>query len=157
MSARNIAGGLARGNIRSDNMPLKPMVHPNWATELLQQVCKDESRSFKKSPKFNWGYSRVSKFSSGHYNPRSNVIRVVQGTSGEDHKQVLLHEICHWLTRPRGSTKRVFFYGERRKKKNWHGKKFYVKLNQLLTRYDCLTTAYRERENSYMKRSANYL
>lgn len=131
------------------------MVQPNWATELLEQVCKDENRS--KKPKIKWSSCKTRKSSSGRYNPRTNTIKVRVGTSGEDHKQVFLHEICHWLTRPRGSRKIIYFYGERRKKLNWHGKRFYLKLNQLLTRYDCLTQKYREREGRYKLRSINYL
>lgn len=126
---------------------------PDWADQLLIQVMKDEGRS--KRPKISWGISKVNKGSSGHYSPSYNTIRVLAGTTGEDHRQVFLHEICHWLTKPR--QKRIYFYGERRKKKNWHGKRFYTKLNSLLITYDCLTTQYVERENRYKKNSVLYL
>ncbi len=133
------------------------MVEPTWATELLLKVCEDEGRSLRRRPKVNWGVSKVSKESSGRFNPRTNTIRVVVGVAGDDHKQVFLHEICHWLTQPRGSKRRIYFYGERRKKHLWHGKRFYLKLHELLERYGCLTEEYRKREGGYMKRSVNYL
>lgn len=131
------------------------MTLPLWASELLSQVCKDEGRS--KKPKVKWFISEYQSESNGHYYPRQKEVFVRAGTSGDDHKQVFLHELCHWLTQPRGAGKRVFFYGEKRKKKSWHNKRFYRKLNELLTRYDCLTEEYRSREHDYMKRSVNYL
>lgn len=121
------------------------MIAPEWATELLLQVCKDEGRS--KKPKLSWGYSK-SKYrrgSSGHFEPWSNTIRVMDHEYSTDQRQVFLHEICHWLIQPRGKSRAV------------HGKRFYLKLSQLLSRYDCLTQEYREREARYMKRSVNYL
>lgn len=135
------------------------MVEPIWATELLLKVCEDEGRS--KKPKINWGYSTSSwrMGSSGNYSRYTNTIRVVTKKSipySVEQKQVFLHEICHWLTKPR-RVKRVYFYGERRQKRAAHGKRFYSKLHELLVRYDCLTTEYQEREARYMKRSVNYL
>jgi hypothetical protein len=123
------------------------MKEPTWATELFLQVCEDEGRS--KKPKIDWGYSKTRRGTSGHYNPWRKKIRVLSGYVGNDHKQVFLHEICHWLTQPRG--------WKRAGRRTWHGKRFYLKLHELLTRYDCLTTEYQVREANYMKRSVNYL
>lgn len=123
------------------------MKEPTWATELFLQVCKDEGRS--KKPKINWGYSKARRGSSGNYNPWRKTIRVLSGYEGHDHKQVFLHEICHWLTQPRGWKKR--------RRKSWHGKRFYTKLNELLIRYDCFNEQYQKREFRYKTRSIAYL
>ena len=128
---------------------------PLWASELLDQVCKDEGRS--KRPKVKWFVSKYRDGSSGNYKPRTKAIFIRAGTTGDDHKQVFLHELCHWLTPPRGVSQRVFFWGERPKRKSYHNKRFYLKLNELLKRYDCLTEEFREREHRYKKRSVNYL
>jgi hypothetical protein len=125
-----------------------------WAVELLSQVCKDEGRS--KKPKVHW-INSGHQFSGGNYNPRKNLIRIRMGQMGNDHKQVFLHEIAHWLTRPRGSMRKVFFWGEKIKRKNWHGKRFYKKLNELLIRYDCFTDEYKARELDYKPRAAIHL
>jgi len=126
---------------------------PNCMEILLSQVMKDEGRS--KKPKLYWRNSTTREESSGRYNPRSNRIAITTGTKGDDHEQVFLHEICHWLTRKK--VKRIFFYGEKRKKRSFHNKRFYTKLHILLERYGFLTEAYRKREAEYMKRSVNYL
>jgi len=120
------------------------------AGELYAQVLKDEGRSNK--PSIIWRASQSSwrKLSSGHYNPWKKRIVITAGTDGTDHKQVLLHEIAHWLTQPRG-------WRIRTKKRCWHGKRFYTKLNQLLNRYNCFTPEYAVRENGYMPRSAKLL
>lgn len=124
------------------------MNEPIWATELLQQVCIDEGRS--KKPKIKWRNYKTRPSTGGLYNPKKNRITIIAGTKGNDHKQVFLHEVCHWLTRPRGW--RIVY-----NRRNWHGKRFYKKLHDLLIRYDCLTTEYQEREANYKKRSVNYL
>lgn len=131
------------------------MKEPKWATNLLDQVCKDEGRS--KKPKFKWFVSKYRSSTSGYYSPRRRIIFIREGTLGKDHKQVLLHEICHWLTQPRGSSQRVFFFGDKRKRRSFHNKRFWLKLKELLTKYDCLTNEYRVRENGYKKNSVNYL
>jgi hypothetical protein len=130
------------------------MREPKWASELYAQVCKDEGRSLKKAPKLNWGYSQLRwrVGSSGHYSPWEHHIRVVTKkviAYDIEQKQVFLHEICHWLTQPRN--------WRTGKKRAWHGKRFYTKLNLLLTKYDAKTDSWKEREGHYMKRSVNYL
>ena len=126
---------------------------PEWANDLLDRVLTDEKRSRK--PKISWGVSKVSRLSSGNYNPYKRRIRIVTGTEGSDHQQVFLHEICHWLQHR--NPKRIYFYGEKRKRGWSHNKRFYLKLKELLVRYDCLTEEYRKREHNYMKRSVDYL
>ena|SRR3990167_1429059 len=126
---------------------------PLWVNELLDQILIDEGRS--KKPKVKWVVSSIHSQSSGKYKPQRRTIRVVAGIEGSDHKQVFLHEIVHWLQHR--NPKRVYFYSERRRKRSFHNKRFYLKLKELLVRYDCLTEKYREREHNYMKRSSNYL
>lgn len=128
------------------------MSTPDWADDLLLQVCKDEGRNPKRKPTIKWVHTtgwRYKRSSGGNYRPEDNLIRILTREGHADQKQVLLHEICHWLTRPR----QTGWYGKR----NWHGKRFYIKLKVLLMRYDCLTDEYRDREHRYKKGSVNYL
>lgn len=131
------------------------MEEPKWATDLLQEVCLYEGRTNK--PRISWCNSTSiwRHGCGGNYDPCDHQIRIVVYQNADDVKQVFLHEVCHWLTRPR--TKRIYFYGEKPKRRNWHNKRFYLKLHDLLTRYDCLTEEYRKREAEYKKRSVNYL
>jgi hypothetical protein len=122
---------------------------PDWVKKLYDQVCEDEGRSKTRRPKLFWTYSKVNTGTSGRFFARQNWIRIVAGTRGDDHKQVFLHEIAHWLTKPRGWKKKWRYNG--------HSKRFWKKLDELLIRYDCKTKEYCTREYGYMKRSELYL
>ena len=63
------------------------------------------------------------------------------GTDEHEQKQVLLHELAHWLGR-----------------RKWHhNKKFWLLLKDLLIYCDLYTDKYKEREFEYMKKSQTYL
>jgi len=124
---------------------------PTWATQLLLQVCKDEGRS--KAPDLIWKYNRYG--SCGYYSPwkgnkQAGLICIKTKEGDTQEKQVLLHEVSHWLTRP-NKWKIVS------KRRTWHNKRFYLKLDELLKRYNCWTIEYQNRELRYKSRGARFM
>ena len=121
---------------------------PRWVFPFLFQICKDENRSTRECPDVVWK-TTDKKYSSGCYMDRANLIKINTGQDTTDLTQTFLHEVCNWLVKPRNwkaSRRRV-----------WHGRRFYTKLNELLHRYGCFTEENRRRENRYMKTSVHLL
>jgi hypothetical protein len=79
---------------------------PDWAVKIVEEVCAEHNRTI---PGLKFRQSRKHALSSGSMWFKSNRIVVTFGTSGSDHKQVLLHELAHFLSDKRG-----------------HGKEFYL-------------------------------
>ena len=87
------------------------MAAPTWAQELVMQVCEDYKRA--KPTEFRWRNMKTRRSSSGHwnwtqlYNWRNGSrhlrgviqtkITISAGTTGKDHKEVLLHELAHHI------------------------------------------------------------
>lgn len=109
------------------------MSQPDWASDLLLKVLDIEGRS--KLPKVQWRKSR-SNWTTGRYYRYSKRVVVSIGTDGHE-KQVLIHELSHWLTRGRG-----------------HHKRFWIKCFDLLKKLDLLTEEYKQREFQYMKKAS---
>jgi WLM domain len=110
---------------------------PDWAVKITAEVCAEYNQSI---PTLTFRQSRKHLRSTGSTYRQINRIVVTFGTAGSDHKQVLLHELAH-LVNPIGR----------------HGKEFFIVLKKLLTKYDCLTPEYREREHKSYKISRQYL
>jgi hypothetical protein len=104
---------------------------PDWAVKIVQEVCALHNRQM---PGLKFRQGRKHALSSGSLWLKSYRIVVTFGTSGSDHKQVLLHELAHLLNDKRG-----------------HGKEFYLILQDLLIKYDCLTEEYKQRQARYGK------
>lgn len=109
------------------------MTQPEWATPIIKEVCRQHKR---KLPKMKW-IRRNRKCSSGICYPRS--ITICAGTEQLDQKQVLLHELSHWIC------------GKRKQK--GHTVRFWRKLFELLKQYECETEAFRKREFQYKKKA----
>ena len=67
---------------------------PQWAVDLLIQVCSDYRRALPKQ--FQW-FNRSCQASCGHVNYTVRKLHVAGGTDEWQHKPVLLHELTHWL------------------------------------------------------------
>src|SRR5215213_8845344 len=74
---------------------------PAWATALMHQVASDHARDDIPTLCWSWWRTRVPTSSSGlsqrHTWLRRFVITVRAGKSEADQRQVLLHELAHWL------------------------------------------------------------
>jgi hypothetical protein len=113
------------------------MLTPAWALEIVAEVCAEHNRSV---PELTFRQSRKIPLSTGSmYRTRKRIV-VTFGTGGHDHRQVLLHELTHYLN-PKGG----------------HGKEFYLLLKSLLVKYDCLTEEYIKRESRYRSASILYV
>jgi hypothetical protein len=66
---------------------------PEWATDLIRQVCEDERR---RPPKVTW-YERGEAWSSGVTYKAEGRVHVTAGCEEIDAQLVLLHELAHWL------------------------------------------------------------
>lgn len=124
------------------------MAAPQWATDLVEQVCKDYNRAMPH--KFNWRVSRKKRvtYSSGHMYPpyyervrpmkyikRNGRITVTAGHSVQDQELVLLHELAHWVTN--------------RNKRRSHDRKFWDTAFELYERYGVDMDYAIEREKDY--------
>jgi hypothetical protein len=110
---------------------------PQWASDMVREVCHEYERDL---PELVCRQSRIIAETSGSMTRTQNRIVVTFGTQGHDHRQVLLHELAHYLNRKGG-----------------HGQEFYTILKRLLVQYNCLTEEYRERQYRGVKRSRLYL
>jgi len=73
---------------------------PQWAIELVTEVCKDYKRATPK--KFQW-YNASHKHTSGHAKYDGSKIHISAGQDNWEHNPVLLHELSHHIA---GQTKR---------------------------------------------------
>lgn len=151
---KDIAGGLARDNSQYGHMLPKSMVQPSWADSIIVEVSREYK---KKIPRVKWiqrnrpstsGYttnrSRTVKYRGLRWtirNKKDRDIVMCLGTKEAEHKQVLLHELAHWVT-PR---------------QKGHTKKFWLVLKDLLVKYNCLTDEYVKREIEYKSKAKLYL
>ena len=68
---------------------------PTWAVELVERVCAEAGR---RPPLLQW-WRREDWASSGHAAKGDGRLHVTAGTSEQDARLVLLHELAHWLRR----------------------------------------------------------
>ena len=68
---------------------------PTWAVELVERVCAEAGR---RPPLLQW-WRREDWTSSGHAAKANGRLHVTAGTSEQDARLVLLHELAHWLRR----------------------------------------------------------
>ncbi len=114
----------------------RDMSEPEWATELIEKIMAYKKRSQR--PKVKW-IRRNRRSTSGICYFKS--ITICLGNDESEWKQILLHELAHWLGR-----------------RKWHhNKKFWLLLKDLLIYCDVYTEEYKKREFEYMKKSQNYL
>ena len=118
------------------------MIQPDWATELIFKACELKGR---KIPKVKWiKRNRFSTRGVTYHEPRFHKgfnITVGLGTDEVGGKQVLLHELTHYLGRPK-----------------WHhNKRFWLLLRELLIYFELHTDKYVSREVLYMSKAASYL
>jgi hypothetical protein len=82
---------------------------PEWATNLVIQVCAEYNRKQPKS--FQW-YRTKSKSTSGRASYDGSRIHISAGTDEWEHKVVLIHELSHHINakskRGRGHNKRFW-------------------------------------------------
>lgn len=78
---------------------------PAWAADLIERVCADHGR---RPPMVTW-WQRDDWRSSGTTYKAEGRIHVTAGTSEEDARLVLLHELAHWLGRPGWHHRRPFW------------------------------------------------
>lgn len=107
---------------------------PEWANELVTQVCKDYRR---KKPVVKW-WSNHHTYSHGHWKRWSQAIFISAGESIQDQELVLLHELAHHIV---GKTKA----GRRQS----HSIRFWTLAFELYNRYGVDTNYAIEREYSY--------
>lgn len=67
---------------------------PEWATNLVIQVCAEYKRSLPKV--FQW-YNTKDKHTSGHASYYGKKIHISAGKDDWEHKPVLLHELSHHI------------------------------------------------------------
>ena len=108
------------------------MIQPNWVSELVNSVALIEGR--KHPPRIKW-VKRNRHSTSGVYYRHSKRITIRVGNDQLE-KQVLIHELAHWLTR------------------KGHNKRFWLKCFNLLKRHDLLTEEYKKREFRYKKKAS---
>lgn len=113
---------------------------PSWAMQLVKEVATYKGRS--KLPKIKW-IQRGREYSTGRYRRWSKEIVMGAGRNEQEAKQVLLHELAHWLTSS--------------KARKGHCKKFWLTLKDLLIQFDSYTDEYRQREFGYKKKAQAYL
>lgn len=78
---------------------------PEWASDLIRQVCEAEGR---RPPKITW-YQRNESSSSGCTYKSEGRIHVTAGTDDVDARLVLLHELAHWFAPPKWNHTRQFW------------------------------------------------
>ena len=132
---------------------------PKWASDILKTQALKHGM-YRKMPPLTF---KVSKRGwHGHFQPATSykceeiVIYPPSKTKKTDTftlegEHILLHEIAHWLVRPK---KKVYFYGEKRPKTYWHDKRFYRKVFRLCKEYDISYSNYKS-EFWYKPRAAN--
>lgn len=124
---------------------------PEWAIELVKQVCKDYKRTLPSV--LNWYIAKDPnrESSSGATWPpykawagqkaSKGKIRITAGTAVHDQRLVLLHEIAHHIT------------NKNRKKREHHSIKFWRVAFELYSKYfDDMEYAYK-REKDYRKKA----
>lgn len=68
---------------------------PQWAVDLVTQVCRDYNRSLPK--KLQWYRSSSSRWSSGFTYYNGSKIHITAGSDEYDQELVLLHELTHHI------------------------------------------------------------
>lgn len=101
---------------------------PEWAVNLMIQVCADYNRALPK--KFQW-FNRSRQETCGHVSFHQNKLHVAAGKDDWQHKPVLLHELAHWIM---GKTSKG--------RKAGHNKKFWQLFWELNETYGSLELAY---------------
>ena len=112
---------------------------PKWAHTILNSIALKKGL-YRKRPKLTFKVSRHSCFYGKYKGGYRNEILIycphkykkTDSFTLFDGEAILLHEIAHWLNRPKA---RVYFYGEKRGKRNVHGKRFYRIVFRLLKQY----------------------
>lgn len=116
------------------------MTQPEWADQIISEACALKGR---RVPKVKW-LRRSSQYSSGvtfYRKHKGFRIRVGLGTDELDGKQVLCHELAHYLGKPK-----------------WHhNKRFWLILKELLIHFDLYLDEYKSREYNYKKKAQLYL
>lgn len=112
---------------------------PQWALDLIEQVCRDEGREVR--PNLIWRHRRALKNhgSSGYCAVDLSRIVVTAGGPRHEQKLVLLHELAHWL-RPRTQ-----------RSEDWHSDAFWIKAFELFRRYKVPIRYAKWRETNYKK------
>jgi predicted metal-dependent hydrolase len=123
-------------------VPSKNKDMPEWAKELTERVVKENSR--RKVPPIAWrkvsrscssGKARMYSQKSGYMKYSCILIRA--GTSEQDQKLVLLHELAHWMCSR----------GER------HSMKFWRLAFDLYAKYGVDSEYAKKRESDYKKKA----
>lgn len=109
---------------------------PEWATELIERVCRDYGR--KPAQIRSWSH-RPDQYSTGTTWDRDRTISIREGTDPLQARTVLLHELAHYLVHP----------------KHDHDKVFWVKAWELHIIYGCLAVAW-PIETSYKVKALTY-
>lgn len=68
---------------------------PDWAVELVKQVCKDYNRTLP--ARVQWYRRRFRKHTSGFTRWGGKEIHISAGSDEYDQELVLLHELAHYL------------------------------------------------------------
>lgn len=123
-----------------ENSIRNAMTQPEWATPIIKEICFLYTR---KLPKMKWMKRNRTCTSGVCY---SKHIVICAGTDLLNQKQVLLHELAHWILAKR----------RRRGRRYGHSVRFYKLLFDLLKYYECFEENYLTREFNY-KSTAQYV
>lgn len=101
---------------------------PQWAIDLVIQVCKDYNRALPK--KFQW-YNTKDTHTSGHASYHGVKIHISAGIDDWEHNPVVLHELSHHIVSKTKAGKRV-----------GHSKRFWELFWELSERYGNVSLSY---------------
>ena len=112
---------------------------PKWATTILNHIALKKGL-YRKRPKLTFKHTRHSAFYGRYWGGYCNEIVIYcphkykksDNFTLFDGEAILLHEIAHWLDRPKA---RVSFYGQGHRR-DVHGKKFYRIVFRLFKQYN---------------------
>ena len=128
------------------------MITPIWANQILDGIAKKKGK-YRKRPELIF---RRSNYPHGFYRPagwrnnRQIVIFATESVASGINKEMLLHEISHWLTPVKT---KAYFNGEKQPRRQWHTVAFYRRLFRYCQEYHLEYADYKS-EFWYMPRSS---